>query len=96
MAVKMAAIDGGVRLWVKVVPGSSRDRIVGELGEALKIAVSKPPAAGAANAAVVALLALALELPKNQIEIESGHSQPRKRILVSGISVNDVRQRLKL
>jgi uncharacterized protein (TIGR00251 family) len=96
MGVKIEATGGGVRIWVKVVPGSSRDRIVGELGEALKIAVSKPPAAGAANAAVVALLAAVLELPKNQIQIESGHSQPRKRILVSGISAQDLRQRLKL
>ena len=49
---------GGVRFPLKVVPGSSRDRIVGLLGDALKIAVSKPPADGAANKVIAWKLGL--------------------------------------
>lgn len=45
------------RLTVKVVPGSSRDQIVGWLGDALKVKVTAPPEKGRANAAVVAILA---------------------------------------
>jgi uncharacterized protein len=45
------------RLTVKVVPGSSRNQIVGWLGNALKIKVTAPPEKGRANEAVVAILA---------------------------------------
>ena len=49
-----------VTLIVKVVPGSSRDRIVGKYGDALKVQVSAAPERGRANEAVIALIAIAL------------------------------------
>jgi len=63
MPVKLTADDSGVRIALKVVPGASRDRVMGTLGDALKVAVSKPPEGGAANRAVVQLLAAALAAP---------------------------------
>jgi uncharacterized protein (TIGR00251 family) len=96
MSVRIAATQDGVRVWVKVVPGSSRDRIVGPLGDALKIAVSKPPSGGAANAAVVALLAAALGISAKQVHIESGQSNARKQVLVRGIDLATLRARLHL
>jgi len=85
---------GGVRLALKVVPGASRDRIVGVLGDALKIAVSKPPADGAANKAVIQLLAAQLGLPAASITITRGHSNPRKEVLVTGITPEEFASRL--
>lgn len=85
---------GGVRFRVKVVPGSSRDRIVGALGDALKITVSKPPRAGAANEAVLALLAKALGAPRASVRILRGQADPRKEIFVAGLSARDVAARL--
>lgn len=41
------------RLKVKVVPGASRDEIVGWLGDALKIKVTAPPEKRRANEVVV-------------------------------------------
>ncbi|HEY7088694.1 MAG TPA: DUF167 domain-containing protein [Tepidisphaeraceae bacterium] len=94
MSLKAVAEQGGVRISVKVVPGASRDRIMGELGEALKIAVSKPPAEGAANAAVVELLCEVLLLPRGSVSILRGHRSPRKEILIRGLSVEQVVSKL--
>jgi len=70
------------RLSVKVVPGSSRDQIVGWLGDALKIKVVAPPEKGRANDAVVELLSKALGISSSDIQIESGHSSPSKVIAI--------------
>jgi len=86
MALKIEPHGNGVRLSVKVVPGASRDRIVGELGDSLKISVSAPPEGGKANQAVVELLARALSIPQNAVEILSGHGSPRKVVALGGVS----------
>jgi uncharacterized protein (TIGR00251 family) len=88
--------DGSVTLRLKVVPGSSRDRIAGELGDELKVAVSKPAQDGAANAAVVALLSKQLGISRNQIQILRGHSNPHKELLIAGLSPAALRERLKI
>src|SRR5688572_5203469 len=92
--VRVTEQDGGVRFAVKVVPGASRDRVVGPLGEALKVSVSKPPEAGAANAAVVALLADLLGVPRASVQIVRGHANPRKEVFVAGVRAVDVSARL--
>jgi uncharacterized protein (TIGR00251 family) len=73
------------RLNVKVVPGSSRNQIVGWLGDALKIKVMAPPEKGQANEAVIELLASALGISSKDIEIESGHSSLSKIVAITGI-----------
>ena len=73
------------RLNVKVVPGSSRDQIVGWLGDALKIKVMAPPEKGRANEAVVELLSMKLGICTADIEVESGQSSPSKVIAITGM-----------
>lgn len=73
------------RLKLKVVPGSSRNQIVGWLGDALKIKVSAPPEKGKANEAVMDLIANELGINSDDIEIESGHSSPSKIIAIEGM-----------
>jgi uncharacterized protein len=87
---------GGVRMALKVVPGASRDRVVGVLGDALKIAVSKPPADGAANKAVIQLLAAHLRLPIASITITRGHASPRKEVLITGLTAEQLAARLAI
>ena len=84
--------DGdGIALPVKVVPGSSRDRVVGVLGDALKIATSAPPEKGKANAAAAATLAEALGLDRRGVELVSGPSSPRKEFRIAGMDEKALR-----
>ena len=88
--------NNAVRLALKVVPGASRARVMGVLGDALKVAVSKPPADGAANTAVIQLLATHLGLPAAAITITRGHTNPRKEVLVTGLTVEELASRLAI
>ncbi|HXX95431.1 MAG TPA: DUF167 domain-containing protein, partial [Planctomycetota bacterium] len=65
-----------MRLSLKVVPKSSRDRIVGWVGDRLKVQVTAPPERGRANQAVLALLAGVLELPASRIRLVAGETGP--------------------
>jgi uncharacterized protein (TIGR00251 family) len=84
MPIPLTEHPDGVGFALKVVPGASRDRIVGALGDALKVAVSAPPEAGAANKAVAALLAAALGVPASAVTVVRGRSTPRKEVRVAG------------
>ena len=84
----------GVRLKVKAVPGASRDGIAGWLGDALKVRVTAPAEAGAANAAIRELLATVLDVPTRRVRIASGGSSSRKVVEVSGIRPEEARRRI--
>lgn len=75
-------IPSGWEIRVKAVPGSSRSRIAGELGDRLKIQVAAPPEDGKANRAVAEVLARWLGIAKSQVELVSGAGQPTKSFLV--------------
>jgi uncharacterized protein (TIGR00251 family) len=79
------------RLSLKVVPGSSRDEVVGWLGDSLKVKVKAPPEKGRANEAVIALLADRLGVDASSIAVVSGHGSPAKVVAVEGIDDETVR-----
>lgn len=94
MPIHLTPTAVGVTLRIKVVPGASRNRVVGLLGDAVKVAVSKAPEGGAANRAVVELLAGALSIARKQVEIVKGQTNPRKEVLVRGVALDELRTRL--
>jgi len=71
-------VPSGWEIRVKAVPGSSRSRIAGVLGDRLKVQVAAPPEDGKANRAVAQVLADWLDLPASAVELVSGASQPAK------------------
>lgn len=72
-------------LAIKVVPGSSRDRVAGRYGDAVKVQVSAPPEDGKANRAVLKVLSAFLGVRPEQLAIARGHGQPRKVVEVRGL-----------
>lgn len=81
----------GIIVPLKVVPGASRDRIMGEWSGALKVTVAAPPEKGKANKAVVRLLARTLKLRANQIEVVRGTTSANKTVRVQGADERAIR-----
>jgi uncharacterized protein (TIGR00251 family) len=79
------------RLSLKVVPGSSRNEIVGWLGDCMKVKVKAPPEKGRANDAVIALLADHLGIAAARIAVVSGHGSPAKVVAVDGVDDEAIR-----
>jgi uncharacterized protein (TIGR00251 family) len=75
------AVEGGIEIRLKVVPGARRSEIVGPLGDRLKVRVAAPPEGGKANRAVEALLREALGA---EAEIVGGHTTAEKVASLSG------------
>jgi len=86
--------SSGVTFAVKVQPRARRNAIVGELGDALKIALTAPPVDGRANQACIDYFANLLNLPRSSITIASGQSSRNKVIRVVGISADELKRRL--
>ncbi len=89
-------VSGGVEINVKVVPGASRDRIVGVLGDAVKIQVAAPREKGKANKSVCILLAKAVGAANREVAVVRGYGSARKVVGVMGVTVEAVRAALGL
>ena len=84
--------QGSIRFPVRVQPRASRSEIVGVHGDALKVRLAAPPVDGAANAALVELLAAALGVPRRCVQIVSGATSRGKIVEVSGVAVENIRR----
>jgi uncharacterized protein len=80
--------EDGLRLWLRVKPGASRDRVGGRYGEdepaVLIVAVQARAVEGAANRAVVDLVARAFGLRAREVVLVSGDRSRTKVVALSG------------
>lgn len=90
----LRAAGGEIQVDVLVQPRASREKIGPVHGDRLKLAVTAPPVDGEANAAVIALLARALDVARSALEVSAGASSRRKTIRVRGLSAEQVQARL--
>jgi uncharacterized protein (TIGR00251 family) len=85
----------GASFSVRVHPRAKKNAITGEMGDALKIALTAPPVEGKANDACVEFLAKVLKVPRSSVTITSGQSSRNKVIRVAGLSAPEVSRRLE-
>ncbi len=85
----VSPVTNGCRLNVKITPGSTRTKILGPYGDALKIAVNAPPEKGKANEAVIELLVQTVKIPRQRIHLLAGQTSPRKTLLLEGVEPAD-------
>jgi uncharacterized protein (TIGR00251 family) len=81
---------------VRAKPNAKRSAIRGARDGALEVRLAAPPVDGAANDELVAVLALALGLPRRDVHLVHGASSRIKRIEVRGLDVEEVRMPLAL
>lgn len=84
-----------MKLSVRVTPKGGRDAVDGWALDGagrplLKLRVSAAPSDGAANAAVVALIAKTLKVPKSAVRIVAGETARVKRLELDGVAAADI------
>ncbi len=87
------APDGTLLVAVRVIPRASRDELIVE-GDGLRARLTAPPVEGAANDALVALLADRLRVPRRSIALVRGASSRHKLLAITGLRWEDVRRTL--
>ena len=87
--------DAGASFSVKVHPHARKDAVTGQVGDALKLSLTAPPAEGRANEACIEFLAELLQLPRSSVTIAAGHSSRNKVVRVRGLSAAQVEERLR-
>lgn len=71
-----------ITLNITVTPNARRTEVVSREGNDWKVRVAAKPVDGAANAAVEALVAETLDIPKILVTVMHGHRSRRKRVEV--------------
>ena len=84
----------GATFAVKVHPCAKKNAITGEVGDALKLALTAPPVDGKANEACIEFFAKLLNLPRSSVTIATGQTSRNKVIRVSRLTAQQVRDRL--
>ncbi|HLG79335.1 MAG TPA: DUF167 domain-containing protein [Ktedonobacteraceae bacterium] len=82
-----------MRIEVRVIPRSRRNELVWEQ-DTLKARLTAPPIDGAANEALVSLLAERLDVPRRTISILRGAASRQKLVEITGLTQTELAQKL--
>ncbi len=83
-----------VELALRVTPRANAERVGPYADGLLGVRVTRPPADGEANRAVLRLVAGALGVPPSSVTLVAGARSRRKRVAVEGLSADDLAARL--
>ncbi len=87
--------DGFCLLALKVIPRSSRNKIVGVENGVLKLKIQAPPVEGAANDAVRRVLSNLLGKAQSTIEVIKGQRSRHKVVSLKGTKAAEVLEALQ-
>jgi uncharacterized protein len=85
---------GPSRFTVRLTPRAAREGVTGERDGVWQVRVTAPPVDGAANEALLRLLAKRLRVPRSALRIATGDTARTKVIEVEGLDEVSVRERL--
>lgn len=94
-ALDLELAEDSVAFSVRVAPRASRARAMGVHDGALKLALTKPPVDGAANAALIKLLSKALGVSKGRVRIAHGEHARLKHVVIDTDTPKEVASRLR-
>ncbi len=81
---------------VKLHPRAKKNAITGEVGGALKVALTAPPVEGKANNACIKFLSEVLDVPRSAVTIAAGETGRQKVIRVQGRTAAQVEAQLRM
>ena len=87
--------NDGATFSVRVQPRAKRNAVAGEMGGALKLALTAPPVEGKANEACIAFLAELLDVSRSSITIAAGETSRNKLIRIRGLTAAQVEARFR-
>jgi len=88
--IKTREVEGGIVVSVKIQPKSSKNRVIGEYADRIKIAVTVAPEKGKANKAVIKLFAKWLGVKSSDIQIISGETSRDKDLFIRNITKEEL------
>ena len=88
--INIREVENGIVVSVKVQPNASKDMVVGEHADQLKIAVTVAPEKGKANKTVIKVLSKLLGVKSSDVEILSGETSREKKVFIRNITVKDI------
>ena len=86
--------QAGTTFAVKIHPRAKKNAITGQVGDALKVALTAPPVDGKANDACIEFFAKLLNVARSSVTIAAGQTSRNKVIRVAGLTAQQVRDRL--
>jgi uncharacterized protein (TIGR00251 family) len=94
MMIELRESPAGVTFAVRVHPRAKKNAITGEVGDALKLALTAPPVDDNANDACIDFFAKLLKVPRCSVAIVAGQTSRNKVVRVAGAAADEVRQSL--
>lgn len=92
--IPLAETPAGVSFRIRVVPRAGSTRVAGTRGDALLVRLAAAPVEGAANEALIAMLAALFGRARRDISIASGERARDKIVRVAGTNAAEVSEKL--